>query len=510
MIAATWKRILLVFAVLGVVGTAAAFTGRNLPGPGRTGLPVKCGNLGKCGGAASGFPKSAFVFVAAGNSLALGTDSTSPWPTQLSTMLTASGVSYIMNNIGRGGYATEYLADRANFSLTYKIPTDVDPLYDATKNNVLIFQEVINDLYYGSTGAQAYANLRTYMQTLAQSGWYKIVVMPTPRDNPGVTQPTYENERQNFITLVNADPTFGGYVNAVWRVDQDTRLGSASSDSDGYYYYLSGGADTKVHWLFTADAIAASAIMDLLRQKDSTKFPFKPQYMPFPGAIFSSAKAGSVLASSGGPATDGQTVATWVHDGSLESGNIALTSGTPSYSTTGFGGQPAITLAASSHLTTAGNVTTGRGTIAITFKASVGGFAVWGNNGSGDRRLYASEVGGTYGTTSYEAAGATFAQHNAAAGTVVTNTPHVMVMTFDGTLANQKVYLDGTLIGGTTGTNGDPGATILAQVFHVGHPGSAFVGSIGEVLMSQIPASDTERKRLETYLGALRNITVAP
>lgn len=456
-------------------------------------------------------PDIVYNFVAVGNSLVEGQDAGGqPWPTQLSTKLTHAGVPFTIANKGHGANATEYLADRPNFSLTYKIPADVDPLYntDPLAVNILIFQEVINDIYYGSTGAQAYANVATYMSTLADPGWFKIVIMPTPRDNPGTVQPTYDNERQNFINLVAADPTFGGTVDAVWRVDQDSRLGSDTSDNDGYYYYLSGGADTKTHWLSRAHSIAASALMDILGTHFPSAFPYKPQYAPWPAALFSAAKSGSVLTTSGGPASNGQAVTTWVHDGSLESGNLGLEAGTPTYSTTGFGGDPAITMGVNSSFVTVGAIGTGRGTLAVTVYATSPGFATWGNLLGSDRRLYAAADGDAYDVTGMVINNAIYAATAAPAGTV-TGAPHVLVFTFDGTAAGQKVYLDGTQVG-TTSSTGDPGDAFTQQVFHVGHSAASLVGSIGEVFISPIPLSTAERKKLENSWGSLRGITIAP
>lgn len=501
------KRLLMLIALLSC-GDAAAFKPGALGG--HSGLGRKCGALGNCGGSTYGFPKSAFVFVAAGNSITFGQDSTSTFTTQMSTMLTASGITHSMNNKGHGAYCTGSQAGCAG-NLTEQIPTDVDPLWDGTKNNILIFQEVINDIYFGSTGAQAYAHVTTYFQTLARPGsWYKIVIMPTPRDNPGVSQPTYENERQAFIALANADPTFGGTVNALWRVDQDTRLGLAASDADGYYYYLSGGADTKTHWLYTAHAIAAAALMDILRAKDAGKFPYIPQHQPWASAAYSAAVTGSALTTSGGAATDGQVVATWTTAGGLEGGS-AVQAGAglqPTYSATGFGGRPALTMpdATTSMVTSA--TTLGSATFAFTFTSSAGGFAAYKNTTNAKYAVFDN----VSSFSIFEAVGATNAAHYVPPGTFVGSVPHVAVFVYDGTFAGQQIWLDGTAVSLTQYLtyNGNPGNPPTSEVMTIGHPTASFVGKLGEFYASPIPFNATERKNLERYLGALRGITVAP
>ncbi len=476
-----------------------------LPGPGAA--CMACGDHALRGPdqmRARGLHRSAYVFAMVGNSLTVGTHQNTPWPTRLATMLTKSGVSYTLTNLGHGGYATEYLADRANFSLTYKIPTEVDPLWDASKNNVLVLQEVINDLYYGATGAEAYANVRAYFQTTAKQWDYRVVVAPTPRDNPGVPV-GYEAARQDFITLMAADPTFGGWVDDVWRVDQDPRLGDAADCANGYYYYISGGADTKVHWIDNAGAIAASSVMRLLRAKRPDHFPFIPNYAPYPTSLFSAATAGAVLKPGATPAADGDTAETWQDDGSLESGDLSRGGGAPLYETSGFGGNPSVVMAGTNSYFTAANlVSHGRGTFAITFKASAAGLGVWVDGCSGFCRVLLNP---NNTETAKHAIGATNKTIRDLTPTLLGSVSHVLMFVFTGTSSEIEVYLDGVAVAGTTTNVGDPGDTINTGTLKVGHPGAAFTGEIGEVFTSRVPFNATERGELTTYLCALRGVT---
>lgn len=203
------------------------------------------------------------VLAYTGNSLTVGLGSSRAWTLQLDDRITVTtGATFTSTNRGHSGFATGGI-NGAGTNLTLLIPTEIDPLYDGAKNNILVFQEMINDLFYGSTAAQAYANVQTYMDTLANQNWYRIVISPSPRAGDAVPG-DYETKRQTLIGLIAADPTFGGRVDAVWRVDADSRMGTVASLSDAYYYQQE-AANVKVHWTYAADAIAADEIYALVR-----------------------------------------------------------------------------------------------------------------------------------------------------------------------------------------------------------------------------------------------------
>lgn len=203
------------------------------------------------------------VLAYAGNSLVVGQGSSRAWTLQLDDRITlTTGATFTSTNRGHSGYVTGN-KNGAGTNLTLLIPTEIDPLYDGAKNNILIFQEMINDLFYGSTAAEAYANVTAYMNTLANAGWYRIVVSPSPRAGDAVPG-DYETQRLALIALIAADPTFGGTVDAVWRVDLDTRMGTVASLSDAYYYQQE-ASNVKVHWTYSADAIAADELYALVR-----------------------------------------------------------------------------------------------------------------------------------------------------------------------------------------------------------------------------------------------------
>lgn len=308
------------------------------------------------------------------------------------------------------------------------------------------------------------------------------------------------------LNLVDADPTFGGTVDAVWRLDQDSRIGYPSSDEDGYYYYLSGGADTKVHWLTAAHSIAASALIDVLKTDFPVFATFKPQYSPMPAALYSAATTGTPRNSGGSAATDGQGVSTWLIDGSTESGTFTCGAG-PVYETNGFGGQPSIIMTSSSYCTAAGSITWGRGTLAITYRASAAGFGVWGDGSGGLERIYLHPNNAF--TALHSDASSAYNGINVTPD-LLGNIPHVLVFTFTGNSSGVHVYLDGTELAGTPTNSGNPGFDLQTGIIKLGHPSSGFTGEIGEIYFSPIPLSTAERKMLENYWGSLRGITIAP
>lgn len=490
------KRLLLLLAFL-ACGDAAAFKPGALGG--HSGLGRKCGALGNCGGNTYGFPKSAFNFVADGNSIVAGTGAPGlAFPDQLSRVLTATGFTYTMTNVAHSGYTTP--------QLTALIPSEVDPLWDGTKNNVLLFHEVLNDLGSGCgshcTGAQAYAHVQTFMQSLARR-WYVVLITPGPQASYPISQ--YDIDRAAFLALVDADPTFGGTVDATYRLDLDTRFGVVGSNADAYYFY------DGTHWLKTAHACVTSAILDVLGTKDAVKFAYRPAFMPWPSAAFTTANGSSALAASGGAATDGQTVATWVADSAaVETGNA--TQGTdanrPTYSASGFGGHPALNYTINKGLVAAA-ITLGRGTFVVTASPTAVGHILSSNGPPMDRRFYLDEV--ATGFSSYEYNGSAGSIHTVANGTYV-GAAHVASFTFSGTDALQKVHVDGTSKTLTTwsGFSGNATDLIKTGTLLIGNPTISMTGKVGDVYISLIPLSDHERKNLERYLGALRGITVAP
>ncbi len=470
-----------------------------------------------------GFQKSGFVLVHAGNSISQGlratspVDGTTPAPTsaQLDDMLTNLGVTHTSYNESHGGYSTTHeCGDGADLS---ELIGDVDAHWDGTKNNILILQEIINDIYCGASAEEAYEHVRQYLTKTAHR-WFTILVMPTPRDNPGTTQPDFENVRQAFNALVDRDPSFGGTVDAVYRADKDTRIGLAASDSDDYFYYNPGsGSDQKVHWLYTAHAIAAGGIMDILRAWDPAKFPYKPQQFPRVAAYHSAATTGSVLTASGGVATDGQVVAEVMGDGAIESGSLlqATNANRPLYDATGFGSHPALAMTALKTMTSTNGIYVGHGTIMMTVEmATSTGYGVLLTRSAGAIATYLSTSSSTSEVAELRESDGKGT--DAVVTNAVTAADHVLTFVFDGTVAGQRFYIDG--VSQTLTPYSLPPATydIDALIpntlwnYRLGHPTLSTISKIGEVLVSPINASDHERHQAEQFLGDFRGVSITP
>jgi lysophospholipase L1-like esterase len=187
--------------------------------------------------------------VAAGNSQTVGANGATSWATTLATYL---GASWQMNNSAVSGQTTR------DISTNYA--AQVGSFYSAANTlNVVVIQEVMNDIYFGQTGSQAYNNLKTLCQSARATGFKVLVLLSQPdrNDFPGsstISAPqrtNYQAAYTSFLTLFLADwYTFcDGFVNPF----RDSRI----VVSDGTYIQ----AGDLVHWTTATETLIAAHVL---------------------------------------------------------------------------------------------------------------------------------------------------------------------------------------------------------------------------------------------------------
>lgn len=191
--------------------------------------------------------------VADGNSQTVGVSATS-WATTIANFLPAS---WLMTNIAVSGQTTQNMSADAG--------TQIVPLL-ATGNalNLVVCQEVMNDIYFNQTGAQAYANLVAYCALVrGVNGSKVIVLMPQPDRGdfpgtstlPGATGPdkrlAYQTRVQDFLVLFHAG----------WRLFCDAWVDPGAdprfTDVTAAAYYNGGDL---VHWTTVAETAIAEKV----------------------------------------------------------------------------------------------------------------------------------------------------------------------------------------------------------------------------------------------------------
>lgn len=96
----------------------------------------------------------------------------------------------ITGSVGRFGFPVNTTAN-----LQAKLPSQIQPLFFAGRaKNVCVMQEIINDLYFGGTGAGAYDRIKTLCQTITGYGFDVVLLDATPRQDTGVPG-DYETQR---------------------------------------------------------------------------------------------------------------------------------------------------------------------------------------------------------------------------------------------------------------------------------------------------------------------------
>lgn len=126
------------------------------------------------------------LIVFAGNSLTAGTNASSTeqfYPNQCMRLL-RSGEPFL--NFGTPSQTTPQMITAAT--------TQVDPAYDANRKCVVVAWEGLNDLFAGSTAAQAYANLVSYYGARKAKGF--VVIAATIIDCQNGSKPgSFDTDR---------------------------------------------------------------------------------------------------------------------------------------------------------------------------------------------------------------------------------------------------------------------------------------------------------------------------
>lgn len=117
------------------------------------------------------FTSNSAVIVFHGNSLVRGiTYATDPVPAQVQRLHPVNNTSTCVNR-GTDGIQTPALITNA--------PSQVDALFNAAKDNIVVFWEARNSMYNGGkTPAQAWADVQTYVaQRLAANPKWKVLLL---------------------------------------------------------------------------------------------------------------------------------------------------------------------------------------------------------------------------------------------------------------------------------------------------------------------------------------------
>ena len=117
-----------------------------------------------------------YNIVADGNSITFGNGATSgqEYPTILGSRLTNTATTNTVTNKGVGGQTTQQMEADA--------VTDIDPLINVSKRNILLAWEARNDMIQNSLSvSDAYNNMVTYCTNRRAAGWEVIVgtILPT-------------------------------------------------------------------------------------------------------------------------------------------------------------------------------------------------------------------------------------------------------------------------------------------------------------------------------------------
>ncbi len=146
--------------------------------------------------------------VCDGNSQLVGVGGAASWAVALAAAL---GPSWDVQNLGVGGQTTQQMAAD---SATQVVPL-LTTAYAA--GLVVVAQEVMNDIYYGATGAEAFAHLAAYSAAVrGVNGARLLVVCPQPDrgDFPGTStlpgadgpakRAAYQGRVSDFMALFRA------------------------------------------------------------------------------------------------------------------------------------------------------------------------------------------------------------------------------------------------------------------------------------------------------------------
>ncbi len=112
--------------------------------------------------------------------------------------------------------------------------TQTDPLYSASNTwNVVVGWEITNDLFFGASAADAYANFVIYCQARKAVGWRVPAVTVLPRNETG-TPAGFEADRQTVNANIRAN--WRSFAHSLADIASDSRIGPAGSETNPTYY----------------------------------------------------------------------------------------------------------------------------------------------------------------------------------------------------------------------------------------------------------------------------------
>ena len=161
--------------------------------------------------------------VVDGNSMSDGVGGSAPYSDLISTYL---GNAWSISNFAVSGQTTaQMITDAA---------TEIDTTLDEDLLcNIIAVWEGTNSLYFGATGAAAYADLVTYCQARQSAGWKVVILTVLPRSNSG-TPTDFEIHRQTVNT--NIRENWQTFADALVDIAADRRLGDLGDQTNTTYY----------------------------------------------------------------------------------------------------------------------------------------------------------------------------------------------------------------------------------------------------------------------------------
>lgn len=191
---------------------------------------------------AADMPPSRYVAAFDGNSLIAGS---MPDRVAIKRNIDEPSSSYrwVSRNYGVNG-STTVARDTA-------AAAGLDTAYHVTECNALVFSEVINDLYFGATAAQAITHLETYCANRKAVGWMIYMLEPGPRSDAG-TPGTFEADRQTVLTWMRDPARIGVDYDVL--IPLPAGMGAAGDETGSYY------AGDNVHWGSAGAQLVANAV----------------------------------------------------------------------------------------------------------------------------------------------------------------------------------------------------------------------------------------------------------
>ena len=165
------------------------------------------------------------IIICNGNSLTLGPGGpVIPYPTQLGTMLADPTIAIINNGVG--GETTP--------NMNIYSQTNTDPLFTAKwRKAVTVEWEITNDLFFGATVPQAYANIINDVLARRAVGFKALVATVLPRANAG-TPVGFEASRLAVNQRIRAN--WPSFADGLIDIGADPRIGQAGQEADPNWY----------------------------------------------------------------------------------------------------------------------------------------------------------------------------------------------------------------------------------------------------------------------------------